>query len=51
MGMIEILINGDKFEIIDWGDLNYPQSDFTHYGFLNLGGQPSNYLVSVFDRF
>lgn len=28
MGTIEILINGDETEVIDWGERIYPKSDF-----------------------
>jgi hypothetical protein len=51
MGMIEVLINGEDTEVLDWGDSEYPQSDLSNYGPIQLNGAPSNYVVAVFDRF
>lgn len=51
MGMIEILQNGDDFLVLDWSSQAYPFSDFSNYGPLNVNGGPSQYLITVFDKF
>jgi hypothetical protein len=49
--MIEILINGDSTQIIDHGELTNPTTGMDNYGPITLSGQPSNYLITIFDRF